>query len=101
MSQDKPTDRVESPATKSSLTRTRIRSNGQLAIPKRVRERLHLDAGTEVLLEVQGEALVLKRLEREYPDWRTLRGLASGGESLTEALRQERASEKAHDDGSI
>lgn len=88
--------RKEGVASDHSVTKTRIRSNGQLAIPEGVRERLGLEAGTEVSLEVQGDTLLLKRLH--HPDWRSLRGMAQGGDSLTEALIAERASEKAHDD---
>lgn len=32
------------------------------------------------------------------PDWRTMEGMARGGASLTQALMEERASEKARDD---
>ena len=59
-------------------------------IPKAGRERLNLKAGTQVSIDVQGEAL-------SYPDWRTMRGMARGGESLTQALMEERAAELAHD----
>jgi bifunctional DNA-binding transcriptional regulator/antitoxin component of YhaV-PrlF toxin-antitoxin module len=66
-------------------------------IPKAGRERLNLKAGTQVSIDVQGEALVMKRLVQSYPDWRTMRGMARGGESLTQALMEERAAELAHD----
>jgi hypothetical protein len=35
------------------------------------------------------------------PDWRTIRGMARGGESLTQALIEERAAEKARDQARI
>jgi AbrB family looped-hinge helix DNA binding protein len=81
------------------MTKATISSRGQIAIPKAVRERLHLKAGTEVLIDVQGDALVMKRIN--YPDWRTMRGMARGGESLTEALMEERAAEVRHDNARI
>jgi hypothetical protein len=34
-------------------------------------------------------------------DWRKMRGMARGNDSLTEALLKERASEKAHDDSRV
>lgn len=34
-------------------------------------------------------------------NWRTVRGLARGGESLTKALIEERAAESAHDEARI
>jgi len=79
------------------MAKATVSSKGQIAIPKAVRERLNLTAGTEVVLELQGETLILKRLVREFPDWRTMRGMARGGESLTQALVDEHAAELAHD----
>jgi AbrB family looped-hinge helix DNA binding protein len=81
------------------MTKARISSRGQIAIPKAVRKRLHLTAGTEVLIDVQGDALVMKRLNN--PDWRTMEGMARGGESFTEALMEERAAEVRHDNARI
>jgi AbrB family looped-hinge helix DNA binding protein len=83
------------------MTKATISSKGQIAIPKAVRERLNLKAGTEVVIDVQGEALVMKRLVRDFPDWRTMRGMFGGGVSLTKALAKERAAELAHDDARI
>ncbi len=82
----------ENPVIKATVS-----SKGQIAIPKAVRERLNLKAGTEVTIDVQGEALVMKRMVRNFPDWRTMRGMAKGGERLTDALTKERAAELAHD----
>jgi len=83
------------------MTKTTISPKGQIVIPKAVRERLNLKAGTQVSIDVQGEALVMKRLVRSYPDWRTMRGMAKGGESLTKALMEDRAAELAHDNARI
>jgi len=83
------------------MTTTRISPKGQIVIPKSVRERLNLKAGTQISIDVQGESMVMKRLVRNYPDWRTMEGMARGGESLTQALMEERAAEKAHDDARV
>ncbi len=83
------------------MTKATISSKGQIAIPQAVRERLNLKGGTEVSIDVQGEALVMKRLVRNFPDWRTMRGMAKGGESLTKALMEDRATELAHDSARI
>jgi hypothetical protein len=53
------------------------------------------------IVDLQGEALVMKRMVRNYPDWHTMRGIAKGGESLTDALTRERAAELAHDNARI
>ena len=79
------------------MTKTTVSPKGQIVIPKAVRERLNLKAGTQVSVDVQGQTLVVKRLERNYPDWRTMRGMARGGESLSQALLEERTAEKAPD----
>lgn len=83
------------------MTKATISSKGQIAIPKAVRERLNLKSGTEVSIDVQGEALVMKRLVRNFPDWRTMQGMARGGESLTKALEAEHRAEIAGDDARI
>ena len=83
------------------MTTATISSKGQIAIPKAIRDRLNLKAGTEVVIDVQGEALVMKRLVREFPDWRTMEGMVPGEESLTKALEEERAAENAHYDARI
>jgi AbrB family looped-hinge helix DNA binding protein len=83
------------------MTTATISSKGQIAIPKAVRDRLNLKAGTEVVIDIQGEAMVMKRLVREFPDWRTMEGMSKGDESLTKALEEERAAENAHYDARI
>ena len=84
----------------SKMTKATISSKGQIAIPKAVRERLNLKAGTEVVIHVQGEALVMKRLVRDFPDWRTMRGMFRGTNLLPD-LAKEHASELARDDARI
>ena len=83
------------------MTQTTISLKGQIVIPKAVRERLNLKAGTQVSIDVQGESLVMKRLVRNYPDWHTMRGMEKGGESLTKALMDDRAAEVARDNARI
>jgi AbrB family looped-hinge helix DNA binding protein len=80
------------------MTKATLSTKGQIVIPKTVRERLNLKAGTEVVFDVQGEVLIMKRAVSDFPDWRTMRGMARDGPSLTKALLEERAAEKAHDD---
>ena len=83
------------------MTKATISSKGWIAIPKAVRERLNLKAGTEISIDVQGDALVMKRLVRNFPDWRTMQGMVRGGESLTQALEAEHRAEIAHDDAGL
>jgi AbrB family looped-hinge helix DNA binding protein len=83
------------------MTIATISSEGQIAIPKAIRERVNLKAGTEVMIDVQGEALVLKRVVREFSDWRTMQGMAEGEGSGTKALEEDRAAENADYDARI
>jgi AbrB family looped-hinge helix DNA binding protein len=78
------------------MTTATISSKGQIAIPKAVRDRLNLKAGTKVVIDVQGEALVMRRVVPEFLDWRTMRGMSKGSGSLTKALEEERAAENAY-----
>jgi AbrB family looped-hinge helix DNA binding protein len=83
------------------MTTPTISAKGQIAIPKEIRARLKLKAGTELVIDVQGESLVMRRVARDLPDWRTMRGMAKGGGSLTKALEEERAAENAHYEAQI
>ena len=78
------------------MSKTIISSKGQVAIPKALRERLNLKAGTEVSIDVQGEALVMKRTVRNYPDWHTMRGMFRGADLLKD-LTADRSAEIARD----
>jgi AbrB family looped-hinge helix DNA binding protein len=82
------------------MTKATISSKGQIAIPKAVRERLNLKAGTEVSIDVQGEALVMKKTVRNNPDWLTMRGMFRGADLLKD-LTDERAAEIARDSARI
>ena len=80
------------------MTKATVSFKGQIAIPKAVRERLNLQAGTQMSIDVQGEALVMKRFVRNFPDWRTMQGMAKGGESLTKALEADHCDELTRED---
>jgi len=67
---------------------------GQVVIPKRVRERLGLKPGDEVVVEaVDGEARV-RRLDDEVP----LRGMFAGGPDVLADLEAEHREELERDD---
>jgi AbrB family looped-hinge helix DNA binding protein len=83
------------------MTKATVSPKGQIAIPKAVRERLNLTAGTEVEIDVQGESLIMRRVVGKLPHWSTMRGMAKGGGSLTKALEEDRAAEQAHYDARI
>lgn len=80
---------------------TTVSPKGYIALPKAVRERLNLKAGTEVRIEVQGETLIMKRVDTKLPHWSTMEGMVKSGPSLTKALEEERAAERAYYDARI
>jgi AbrB family looped-hinge helix DNA binding protein len=64
-----------------------VSTKGQLAIPKALRERLHLRQGTHVTLTVEGDEIRIRKAD----DWLSLRGLlASSRTDATAALLEER-----------
>jgi AbrB family looped-hinge helix DNA binding protein len=79
------------------MTKATISQKGHVAIPKAVREKLNLKAGTEVSIDVQGEVLVMKRF---IPDWRTMRGMFQG-EDLLKDLADARAAEIVRDNARV
>lgn len=96
-----PVARIANLSYYGKMTKATISSKGQIAIPKAVRQRLNLKAGTEISIDVQGEALVMRRLVRNFPDWHTMQGMVRGGESLTQALEEEHRVELARDDAKL
>jgi AbrB family looped-hinge helix DNA binding protein len=83
------------------MTKVTVSADGQIAIPKPIRDRLNLKPGTEVALDVQGEQVVMKRLASELPDWHTMRGMFRGAGNLLDEIARERASELALDDAKL
>jgi AbrB family looped-hinge helix DNA binding protein len=53
---------------------TTMSSRGQIVIPKRIREALHLAEGERFDIHIEGKRLVLVSQTRSYNDWRSLRG---------------------------
>lgn len=76
-----------------------VSSKGQIVLPKIVRDRLNLRAGTKLAIEVRGETLVMKRFDSGFPEWRTMRGMFKDAPGLLQDLAEDRASEIADDDG--
>jgi len=55
-----------------------VSPNGEISIPQKIREKLNLTPGTELDLELQGERVVITKLESKSQDWRTMRGMLRG-----------------------
>ncbi len=56
-----------------------------------------LTKALDALPEQSDAASPLLEKHGNPPDWRKMRGMARGADSLTQALMQERSAEKAHD----
>ena len=83
------------------MTKAIISAEGQISIPKGMRERLNLKAGTQVLLELQGDVLVMRRAAEDSPDWRSMRGMFRGAGDLLQDLADEHAAELTRDDARV
>jgi AbrB family looped-hinge helix DNA binding protein len=76
---------------------------GQVVIPKRIRDRLHLEPGDRLLVhEAEDEVRIRKAVAG--PNERraivaSMRGVLAGGPSLTAGLEAERRLEREHEDG--
>ena len=83
------------------MIKSTVSSKGQIVIPREIRSRLNLKTGTELSFDVQGEALVLRRIVHDHPDWRTMEGMFKDGPDLLKDLADDRAAEIAHDNARI
>jgi AbrB family looped-hinge helix DNA binding protein len=69
-----------------------VSSKGQIAIPKNIRDRLNLAAGTRLTLDVRGRDIVLSK----EPAWKKLYGAA--GRDLMRAFAAHKRQERARED---
>jgi AbrB family looped-hinge helix DNA binding protein len=81
------------------MVMTTVSSKGQVVIPRALREKYRLTAGTRLAVAESDEGLVLApvksgRSVRRQAEWRTLRGSAKGANALTEHLAEHRREAK-------
>jgi AbrB family looped-hinge helix DNA binding protein len=72
----------------------RVSSKGRISIPKRLREKLGLDGGTDVALREEDGTLILRKVSRQ--SWRRWEGRLAGSRIL-EDLAGERRRERRRD----
>jgi AbrB family looped-hinge helix DNA binding protein len=71
-----------------------VSTKGQLAIPKALRDRLHLREGTRVMLTVEGDELRVRKAD----NWSELRGMLADSEvDATAVLLEERRLDQARE----
>ena len=68
-----------------------VSSKGQIAIPKHIRNALNLSEGSQLMLEVRGQEIVLSK---EAP-WKKLQG---AGGNLMKTFADFRRQEREHED---
>jgi len=78
------------------VTRARVSSKGQVVIPAHIRRKFGIRKGTILLIEERDDGIVMRPLTAAYFD--RFAGILKGEDSLTEALLEERAREKARED---
>jgi len=65
-----------------------VSSKGQVVLPKSVREKLSLDKGTVLEVEVDGDRVLLRRVRRRKSGWRGWRGILKGTNALADHLNE-------------
>ena len=76
--------------------KTLVSERGQVVIPKKIREIVHIGKGDELEIEVVGESVVLKPIRRFRAEkWKDYAGL---GEGIVTAHLRDRKREKDDED---
>jgi AbrB family looped-hinge helix DNA binding protein len=75
------------------MATTTVSSKGQVVIPRHLRDKHRLTAGTRLQISETDEGLVLSRMKSGRPSagqggWRSLRGCAKGTAALKEHLAE-------------
>jgi len=76
------------------MARTRLSARGQVVLPKEIRDRLHLEEGQELTVEIVSDTIVMRPIERSVkpsvPDWRGLRGCLRETDVLADLMAEHR-----------
>jgi len=76
--------------------KTLMSERGQVVIPKKIRETVHLNKGDELEIEVRDETIVLRPLRRfRAKKWQDYAGI---GEGIVTAHLKDKKKEKADED---
>ncbi len=70
------------------MLKARLSSRGQLALPKQVRKQLGLDEGASLTVRVEGDEVILRKVETG--DWRAWEGRFRGSDLLGDLARNRR-----------
>ncbi|KXK32984.1 MAG: SpoVT / AbrB like domain protein [Candidatus Brocadia sinica] len=76
--------------------KTLVSDRGQVVIPKKIRETIHIGKGDELEVEVVGETIVLKPIRRfKANKWQDYAGI---GEGIVSAYLKDKKKEKNDED---
>ncbi len=76
--------------------KTLVSERGQVVIPKKIREIIHIGKGDELEIEVVGETVVLKPIRRfKAIKWQDYAGI---GEGIVDAHLKDKKKEKSDED---
>jgi AbrB family looped-hinge helix DNA binding protein len=76
--------------------KTLVSERGQVVIPKKIRETVHIGKGDELEIEVVGDTVVLKPIRRfKANKWQDYAGI---GEGVVDAHLRDRKKEKNNED---
>jgi len=78
------------------MVTTHVTSKGQVVIPARIRRRLGIRKGTQLIIEDRGDEIVMRPLTKDF--FNKFVGVLKGKESLSMALLGERARDRARED---
>jgi AbrB family looped-hinge helix DNA binding protein len=88
--------------TYGKMATYRVGPKGQVVIPKRIRERLHLEPGDEVVVSDERDEVRIRKAASKPDERRAivahLRGALAGAPSPTAALESERRRERDRED---
>jgi AbrB family looped-hinge helix DNA binding protein len=76
--------------------KTLVSERGQVVIPKKIRETVHIEKGDELEIDVRGDSIVLRPIRRfKAKRWRDYAGI---GEGVVAGHLKDRKKEKADED---
>jgi AbrB family looped-hinge helix DNA binding protein len=77
------------------IMKTQLSERGQLVIPKKIRETIHVSKGDEFEVEIIGETIVLKPLRKfKAQKWQDYIGI---GEGIMDSYLKDKKKEKEHE----
>lgn len=74
------------------MTTTVVTTKGQIVIPSKIRQRLHIKRGTKLCVVEKGDHIILQPLTEDY--FEKMAGILHTKGKLTRAILEERAKEK-------